>query len=511
MNERLPSDIAVDRALGLRGSFHDFVQMAWPLVEHARPFSDNWHIRAICEHLEAVFEGRIRRLVINIPPGCMKSLTCSVFWPVWCWLRDPGWRLAFASFDESLVGQRDGSKVLDIIRSKWFRDRFGDKVTIRGKEPANSNFETLQRGLRFATSVGGKMLGRHFHALVIDDPIKPKELTDLKLKEADDWMKGTTASRMLPGGAVVLMMQRLHERDLAGIIEEERGIWSEENPKGWDFLRLPMRYEEELHCRTSIAFEDPRAEEAEGALLWPAYKDEETVSEQERDMGGKESVTVAAQLQQRPAPAKGVIFDKTTFRHYSAADLPAAFDFILDSWDCTFKGTDDSDFVVGQKWGMVGSRCYLLAIRRGRWSFTQTLAKIEELHTLTEVGVKGVNLVLPKPHAIIVEDKANGPAVINVFSEKVPGFVAINPEGGKIVRANAVTPMYEAENVWHPRAEDAPWIVAHETELLKFPKGKNDDSVDCSTQALNYLRSKAGFFAAAMEVLQKEGASWLLS
>lgn len=494
---RVPSDVSVDRALGLRGSLHDFVRMAWPLVEHSRPYVDNWHIRAICEHLEAVFDGRIKRLVINIPPGCMKSLTCSVFWPVWCWIRDPSWRFAFASFDESLVGQRDGSKVLDIIRSKWFRDRFGDKISIRGKEPANANFETMQRGMRFATSVGGRMLGRHFHALVIDDPIKPAELTDIKLRQSDEWLKGTTASRMLPGGAVVLMMQRLHERDLAGILEEERGVWSPEHPQGYDFLRLPMRYDPELHCQTSIGFSDPR--KVDGELLWPEYKDEDTVAEQERDMGGSESATVSAQLQQRPAPTKGIIFDATKIKTWQV--LPETFDFVVDSWDCTFKGTDDSDYVVGQKWGLRGSDMYLLAIRRGKWSFTRTLAEVESLRT---------DAMLPRALAILVEDKANGTAVIDVLSSRVPGFVAVTPRGGKIVRANAITPLFDAGNVWFPEAAMVPEIRAHLNEVVKFPRGRHDDSVDAMTQALDYLRSKAGHFLAAMDQIQKNGFSWLL-
>lgn len=288
----------------------------------------------------------------------------------------------------------------------------------------------------------------------------------------------------------MLMMQRLHENDLAGLAEAEGG---------WDFLRLPMRYEEELHCSTSIGFEDPRPESGE-ELLWPAYKDEAEVKQIEKDMGGKDGTTVAAQLQQRPAPAKGIIFNKEKFQYWTKATLPETFDFVVDSWDCTFKGTDASDYVVGQKWGMKGSKMYLLAIRRGRWSFTQTLAQVEELRVDPE---------LPKAHAILVEDKANGSAVIDMFTSKVPGFVPIEPEGGKIVRANAVTPLFEAGNVHHPHPDIHPWIVAHETELLKFPKGKNDDSVDCATQALNYLRSKAGYFSAAMDVLQKEGATWL--
>jgi predicted phage terminase large subunit-like protein len=264
-----------------------------------------------------------------------------------------------------------------------------------------------------------------------------------------------------------------------------------------------MRFEESQKCTTSIGFVDPRTQE--GELLWPAYKNEEEVARQEKDMGGAESAVVAAQLQQRPAPAKGLIFEKDWFQHWD--ELPARFDIVIDSWDCTFKDTDRSDYVVGQRWGRVGAKYFLIARRRGRWSFPKTLAEMKAF--LERSG-------LPKPHAVLVEDKANGPAVMATLGKEVAGFVAINPEGGKVVRAQAITPLYEARNVWHPNPKLEvegvrvnAWVEDHESELMKFPKGKNDDSVDAETQALHYLRNKATQFAAAMDRLAKEGTGWL--
>ncbi len=489
---KLPALAALDREIGMRGSFYDFVKMAWPLVEHGRPFVDNWHIGAVCEHLEAVYRGQVKRLVINLPPGCMKSLTTSVLWGPWAWIQDPGWRFIYGSFDETLVGKRDGGKVLDIVRSKWFRDRWGDRVMIKGKEPSLGEFYTTAAGMRFSTSVGGKVLGRHGNAFVVDDPTKPQTMTPATLQEARRWKQETTASRLLPGGAYVLIMQRLHSNDLAGMAEEEN-----ETLDGvkYDFLRLPMRFEESLRCSTSIGFVDPRKDE--GELLWPTYKDEAEVAQQERDMGGAGSATVAAQLQQRPAPAKGIVFEKEWFKHWKK--LPEKFDFVIDSWDCAFKDTERSDYVVGQRWGRAGSAFYLLARVRGRYTFSKTLTEMKAFHARGD---------LPKPLATLVEDKANGSAILDTLGKELPGFVAINPEGGKLVRAQAITPLYEAGNVYHPDPSIAPWIDDHEAELLKFPKGKNDDSVDAETQALNYLRNKASPFAAAMDRLGKGGMPW---
>jgi predicted phage terminase large subunit-like protein len=145
---------------------------------------------------------------------------------------------------------------------------------------------------------------------------------------------------------------------------------------------------------------------------------------------------------------------------------------------------------------MVGPNVYLLARWRGRWSLSRTLLEIEKSR-----GASG----LPKPHATLVEDKANGTAVLDVLSKKVPGFIPVNPMGGKVARANAITPLYEAGNVWHPHKDIAPWIEDHEAELMKFPKGKNDDSVDAETQALAYLQDKASKFRAAMDRIAEEG------
>lgn len=487
---KLPAAASIDREIGLRGSFYDFVKMTWPLVEHGRPFVDNWHIGAVCEHLEAVYRGQIKRLVINVPPGSMKSLTTSVMWQPWCWIQDPGYRFILGSFDETLVGRRDGTKVLDIVRSKWFQQRWGDRVMIKGKDPSIGEFYTTKGGMRFATSIGGKVLGRHAHVFIVDDPTKPQTMTDASLEEAKKWKQETTASRLLPGGAYVLIMQRLHSNDLAGMAEEENE--SEDGTK-YDFLRLPMRFEEEERCATSIGFVDPRT--VDGELLWPAYKDEGEVAQQEKDMGGKDSATVAAQLQQRPAPAKGLIFQKDWFQHYT--ELPARFDMIVDSWDFTFKDTDGTDMVAGQRWGMLGSAFYLFPFRmKKRLSFVKSLAAVKMFRAKED---------FPRALGILVEDKANGPAVISMLEKEVPGLIAVTPEGGKVARANAITPLYEASNIFHPDKTIAPWIEDHEASLMKFPKGKNDDDVDAETQALNYLHSKASKFAAAMDRLEKEG------
>jgi predicted phage terminase large subunit-like protein len=471
--------VSLDRTVGLVDGLHAFVRMAWHQVEPG-PFKDNWHIGAVCEHLEAVHRGEIRRLVINIPPGCMKSLTTCVFWPVWSWIQDPKLRWIFTSYDGRLTGKRDGGRCLQLVQSSWFRQRWGHLFTVPAKEAAAGDFATSAGGFRYGTSFEGGITGRHAHRVVIDDPIKPGNLTKVALDNCEDLWKTTLRSRILPedeGGAAVLIMQRLHERDLAGIFEKEGG---------WDFLRLPMRFESSRPCSTSIGFKDPR--EDDGELLFPSRFSDTEVSARAREMG---PIGAAAQEQQRPTPEGGAIFQRAWFKRYAAA--PARFEMLLQSWDMAFKGEKDSDFVCGQVWGVLGGEYYLLDRIHERLDFPGTVAAVEAMcRKWPRAGVK------------LVEAKANGPAVVSHLKKKISGFVEIEPEGGKIARANGVAPYYEAGNVLHPLPEHAPWIDDHEAELLAFPKGAHDDSVDASTQALAWVVMRASQLAAAMSAIDKD-------
>jgi predicted phage terminase large subunit-like protein len=491
-----PRLVDAQRQLGLRGGLHRYARMAWPTVEPNREFVDNWHIGAVCAHLEAVYRGQIKRLVINVPPGCMKSLTVSVLFPTWVWIQDPGYRMIYASYDSGLVGKRDGGKVLDIVRSPWYRQRWGDRVMV-SDDAAAGDFQTTARGSRFATSIGGAMIGRHANFIGIDDPNKAQDLTEVALDNVADWRKGTQASRLLPGGAVVLMMQRLHENDLAGHALREGG---------WEHLCLPMRFESSRRCTTSIGFVDPRKED--GELLWPTYKSDEEVSQQERDMG---SQVTSAQLQQRPAPAGGVVFMRPWFRYYKIA--PERYDALCMSFDLAFKGAQTSDFVAAGVYGRKGADFYLLYLHVEKLDFPATLALIKSLARKW-----------PKVSTKLVEDKANGPAVIDMLRKDVPGLIPVTPEGGKEARANAVSPLYEAGNVWYPdpsgaviRPEEGHvetktpivWagrpasIDLHVDSMAGFPFGTHDDDVDCETQALLHLRSRASRWLEAMQTLQK--------
>jgi predicted phage terminase large subunit-like protein len=257
-------------------------------------------------------------------------------------------------------------------------------------------------------------------------------------------------------GAMVIVMQRVHENDLAGHVLQQGG---------YEELKLPAEYEGSQQV-TSIGWRDPRTEL--GELLWPERFGQAEVEALKRTMG---SYAAAGQLQQRPSPAAGGILKRHWWKFYREA--PRLFSEVIQSWDCAFKDTRTSDFVVGQVWGRNGADKYLLDQVRGRMDCPATIQ-----------AVKRLSEKWPQTHAKLVEDKANGPAVIATLKHEIVGLIAVNPEGGKEVRAHAVSPQIEAGNVYLPDPTIAPWIGGFIDECAAFPNGAYDDQVDAMSQAL---------------------------
>ncbi len=467
----MQKDIERQKALVAKGGLVDFVRMAWPLVEPARAYQHNWHIDVIAAHLEAVSRGEIRNLIINVPPGFMKSLLVCVFWPVWEWIQRPGIRWINASFDLGITtGQ--AKKIVDILQSKWFQDRWGD--LLKSRDPAVGKLDTTETGWRISTSVRGKATGFHADITVVDDPIKPRDLTKKLLLLVLDWWDQTMASRQADPktGRRVIIMQRLHETDLAGVAIATGD---------YVHVRLPMRYEAEYPCETPWG-RDPRTEE--GELLWPSRVPIEAVAKLEKELG---PVGTAAQLQQRPSPAKGLIFEKGWFQEYD--ELPPDIDQWVQSWDMTFKAEDASDYVCGGVIARKGANYYLVHLLCERLSFPECIP-----------AVKGFSTQYPQALEKLVEDKANGPAIVATLNREIPGLVLVNPQGGKVSRANACAPILKAGNFWIPRG--ARWGPALIAQMTGFPKGANDDMVDMVSQALNHMQANVSNLVAAMAALQ---------
>lgn len=444
------------------------------MVEPGVPYLDNWHIRLICEELEAITRGQNTRLVINIPPRYSKSTLVSVLWPVWEWINNPAQKWLFASYAQSLATFHSGKR-RDLLTSQWFVSRWGQLL----REDANEKtfYKTTAQGQMFSTSVGGSATGLGGNRIVIDDPINPVEAhSELIRKSATAWMQQTMHTRLDDKrlGAIVLVMQRLHEEDPTALALS----------LGWKHVCLPCEYEQtksSLDPRTVPCPGDPRT--TPGELLWPEREGERELAVQKKSLG---SVGYNGQYQQRPAPAEGGLFKRKSWRFYSDYALIPALDEVLMSVDCTFKDSVDTDFVAIHVWGRKGAAKYLLDHAHERMGIIETMACIERLSARW-----------PTCYAKLVEDKANGSAVIEQLRSKVAGLIPVQPEGGKIARAHAAAPTVEAGDVYLPSKNIDAWIELFIEECAAFPNGAHDDNVDAMSQAFLRFNTAGSLWGAA--------------
>lgn len=472
----LPSRADVDRERVRRRGLREFVRLAWSHVEPAQ-LVWNWHHDAMCEHLEAVYRDEIESLVINVPPGMSKSLICSVLFPAWVWTQRPDYRWITASYSDTVV-LRDARKSRTLIESDWYRARWPE-VRLPSDASASKavgSYYTTAGGMRFSATVRGSVTGQHGDGHLIDDPHDPHGVKSIaELEEAIAWHRETMSTRFRDPKRRrrILVMQRLHERDLTSEFVRE----------GASVLCLPMRFERSHpHCWAR----DPRTE---GELLMPERYPDNVVRDLETILG---PTAAAAQLKQRPSPAGGGIFKHEYFaRRWT--HLPTGGVWTI-SVDAAFKKTDDSDYVAIQAWLNVGTTHYLVDQVHGRFGFWDTCKQLIAFCSK-----------YPKAIGKLIEDKANGPAIIDTLKRMVQGLVPVEPEGGKEARAQASEPLWAAGNVvlpdeHHAHYDDgrvgAPWVPAFVAEHLAFPRGANDDQVDAATQ---YLTRNAGAFAAALE------------
>lgn len=498
----LPTIDEINRELAKR-SLAEYIRQAWHVVEPGNPYVHGWHIDAIAEHLEAAVRGEIRYLIINIPPRHMKSLLCCVFFPTWVWTFKPETRWLFSSYGENL-SIRDSLKCRRVIQSPWYQKAFGDVFRLTGDQNQKTRFENDKTGYRLATGVGGGSTGEGGDFIVVDDPLKAQDAHSVAIREtANDWWDNTMSTRGNNPDKVVriVIMQRLHEADLTGHLLEKMKADSHRV----EHLCLPAEYEPANRV-TSLGWRDPRTEP--GELLWPERFTPAAIVDLKRDMS---SYAVAGQLQQRPAPDEGGILKKAAWRYWKPAgvrlpavvirledntlleiepvDLPEAFDQILQTWDCSFKDTKTSDFVAGQVIARLGANKFMLDYYKERVDITGTMKQIGVWSTKWKRAI-----------AKLIEDKANGTAVIQMLRDRITGLIAIEPEGGKISRAHAVAPEVEAGNVYLPHPALYPWVNEFIESCAGFPNLAHDDDVDAFTQALIYMQGNV--------VTQSENTAW---
>lgn len=441
-----------EAALKARDSLIAFAQRTMPAYQPAA------HHELIAKKLEAVERGEIDRLIITMPPQHGKTELASIRFPAWFLGRNPDKRVIGCSYAAALANSIS-RRARDIVAGDAWP--FPNKLNPDAAAVAAWEVDRRDGGYS-AAGVGGPITGKTADLLLIDDPFKNLEEADSANRRELVWLwyTATAYTRLRGRGAVVVIQTRWHHDDLAGRLLAAQGAGGDR----WEVLHLPALAESN----------DPLGRR-EGETLWPAMHGQAVMEQRKTTVGTR---VWTALFQGHPSSEEMALFKRDWWKYYSTP--PARFDRVILSWDMAFKDTKSSDFVVGQVWGAKGADRFLLAQRRARLSFTATLDAVRK--QAAEWPVAGLKLV---------EDKANGPAVIDTLKVEIPGLVAVNPEGGKYARASAVSPQAEAGNVWLPDPRIHPWVHDFVQECADFPTGVHDDQVDAMSQALLRLAREA--------------------
>lgn len=437
------------------------------------------HTRILCERLEMVEDGAIKRLMVFMPPRHSKSMTVTETFPSWFIGKNPERRVIEVSYGDSLAqrfGKYNRQKVSEYGKAIFDLEISPDKSSMTDWDIKG------HRGGMISVGIGGSITGQGADLLLIDDPIKNREEANSEVyrqKVWDEW-QNTLYTRLHPGGAVIIILTRWHEDDLAGrLLNPEYGIVED-----WDIVSLPALAEAN----------DPMGREP-GEALWPERYGIEALEGIKNTVG---SHTWTALYQQHPTPLEGGMIKRGWWKYYK--ELPGKFDEVIQSWDMAFKDTAKSDFVVGQVWGRIGAEKYLLDQVRARMDFPTTVQ-----------AVKNLSAKWPQSLYRLVEDKANGTAVIATLNRELGGMVAENPEGSKEARMAAISASIEAGNVYIPDPSIAPWINDFIEELSAFPNGRHDDQADCLSQALKRLNrfvNAPGIKSNELDTLAQKFPPW---
>ncbi len=424
--------------------------------------------------LQAVVDRKSPRLMLTCPPRHGKSEIASRRFPAYALGRYPDLSIIATSYSADLAARmnRDVQRIIDEdVYARIFpgTQLYGKNVrtTAQGTYIRNSDiFEIVgHNGVYRSSGVGGGITGMGADIAIIDDPFKDRMSADSPTIRQNiwEWYTSVLYTRLSPGGGVIIINTRWHTDDLSG-----RLLAEEMNGEGdkWRVVNFPAIAEaDEPHRKR-------------GEALHPERYPLDNLLKIKAAIGTRDW---EALYQQHPTPEGGTIFREDWLRYWLPKDVPHDFNAVVISWDMTFKEGDNSDFVVGQVWGKKGGDFYLLDQARGRWGFTETIEQF-----------KALAAKYPQATRKLVEDKANGPAVIDSLKHHISGIIPVEPDGSKTARAHAVTALFEAGNVYIPSPEVCSWVKEYVAELTQFPSVAHDDQVDATTQALRHFDKRHG-------------------
>ena len=521
----------LDRA-DCEDSLYTFLKHSWKHIDSS-PFTEGWPIEAIAEHLQAVADGEIRRLIINIPPRMGKSSITSCAFPAWVWAQPqssptsgPGVQFLHASYAQQL-SLRDSVKCRRLIESPWYRELWGERFKLTSDQNTKGRFDNDRNGSRLSTSVGSALTGEGGSIIVVDDPNAAQEaFSEATIASTIEWWDSALSTRLNDPktGAFVVIQQRLSEEDLTGhIMSKDEGEWTH--------LCLPMRYEWQRHSYTSIGWHDPRGmdnnneplieinedgdripvnveaqielENREGELLWPDRFGETEVTILEKQLG---PWAAAGQLQQRPEPKGGGIIKREWWQPWESANYPN-MDLIIATLDTAYTTKTENDPSAMTVWGIFSNDSTVQAPHHamGRDGnrvdyermYTETAPKVMLMHAwqgryeLHDLVLKVSETCRSmKVDTLLIENKAAGHSVAQeirrMYGFEKFGVTMFDPKSqDKLARLYSVQHLFAEGLVYAPIKQWAEMVIA---QVGQFPKGKHDDLVDTVSMAMRHLR-----------------------
>jgi predicted phage terminase large subunit-like protein len=447
----------------LRTDLCAFIHRSFIELNPATTLLHNWHHEVLAQKLEEVLYGSCRRLIINLPPRYLKSHSASIAFPAWALGHNPSLQVLCVSYAQDFSDNlaRASRK---LMASPFYEGLFDTRIS-RNRDTV-SDFHTTKGGFRFSTSVNGVLTGIGADLIIIDDALKADEaLSDTRRNSVNQWYDNTLRSRLnnQETGSIVIIMQRLHADDLVAHVQET---------EDWEVLSFPAIAEQKETYKISTHYGRAIFSRAPDEILHPTFQSRAVLEGLRRSMT---EYNFAAQYQQNPQPAQGLIVKRDWLKFYSPEEKPSAFDMILDSWDTAVKDTELSNFSVCTSWGIKGGKAYLLDVFRKKLEFPDLKKAVRGLAAAHKATV------------VLVEDKASGSSLIQELRAEGFSLVQAAPslEGDKIMRLRGQTAKIEGGFVLFPK--QAAWLVAYLSELLSFPNAKYDDQVDSTVFALAWV------------------------
>jgi predicted phage terminase large subunit-like protein len=452
----------------VRSDFALFIERSFSELNPQTEYLHNWHIDVVADALDQCRTGKLKRLIINLPPRSLKSHMASIAFPTYLLGHKPSTQIICASYAQDFADKLAGD-CRSLMTSQWYQRLF-PSTRLATRRPTLNDYATTEKGFRLSTSVGGVLTGRGGDFIVIDDPLKPDEaLSETQRKSVNDWYDHSLITRLnnKASGCIIVIMQRLHEDDLVGHVLQQ---------SDWKVIKFPAIAEENHSYTIRALYGEKTFSRNAGEALHPEREPLEVLA-QIREIQGE--YHFAGQYQQAPSPLGGGMIKTDWFKTYAPDELSREFELVFQSWDTANKSSELSDYSVCTTWGVRERHFYLLHVFRKRLDYPDLRRAVKQ------------QALLYQAKNIVIEDKASGTQLLqDLQDDGVHGATGYETQMDKIMRMHSVSSTIENGFVHIPAQAD--WIPEYLHEIAAFPRGKYDDQVDSTSQALDWSKQGMG-------------------